>query len=53
MTIEDRKEIIKATFYNFDKDFIMETYEISEEELNKIVEEGKEYLSELEGRDYA
>lgn len=53
MTKEDRKEIVRAIFYKFDKDFIIETYEISEEELNKIIEEEKEYLNELEGRDYA
>ena len=55
MTGEDKKEILKANFYEFDKDFILETYGIKEEEYNKIIEEGKDYLDELKkrGEEYA
>lgn len=47
MTLEDKKEIVKAHFYNFDEDFICETYEITKEELQTIIDENKEYLDTL------
>ena len=47
MTLEDKKEIVKAHFYNFDEDFICETYEITKEELQTIIDENKEYLNTL------
>ena len=53
MTLEDKKEIVKAKFYEYSDEFIMENYSISKDELNKILEENKDYLKELEGRDYA
>ena len=53
MTLEDKKEIVKAKLYEYSDEIIMENYSISKEELNKILEENKDYLKELEGRDYA
>lgn len=53
MTTEDKKEIVKASFYNVPQKIIWENYSISEEEYTKILEENKDYLKELEGRDYA
>ena len=47
MSLEDKKEIVKAHFYNFDEDFICETYDITKDELNTIIEENKEYLDSL------
>jgi hypothetical protein len=47
MSLEDKKEIVKAHFYNFDEDFICETYDITKDELNTIIEENKEYLDNL------
>lgn len=47
MTLEDKKEIAKAHFYNFDEDFICETYDITKDELQIIIDENKEYLDTL------
>lgn len=47
MTLEDKKEIVKAHFYNFDEDFICETYDITKDELKTIIDENKEYLDDL------
>lgn len=47
MTLEDKKEIVKAHFYNFDEDFICETYDITKEEFKTIIDENKEYLNTL------
>lgn len=52
MTIEDKKEIVKAYFYKYDKDLIAENFNISEDEINKIIEENQEVLKELEERNY-
>ena len=53
MTLEDKKEIIRANFYNVPENLILETYSISKEEFEKILKENQEYIKELEERDYA
>ena len=53
MTLEDKKEIVKAKFYEYSDEIIMEIYSISKEELDKILEENQDYIKELEERDYA
>lgn len=53
MSSEDKKEIVKAKFYEYSDDVIMEIHSISKEELDKILEENQDYMKELEERDYA
>ena len=51
MNEEIKKEILKSVFYKMSNEDIQEIYDISKEELDKIVEEDDEkYLKELEMR---
>lgn len=52
MTIEDKKEIVKAYFYKYDKDLIAKIFEITEEKIEEILEGNKDFLKELEERNY-
>lgn len=51
MNRETKYEILKSHFYGLEEKQILEIYEIEKEELEKIIEEGGEYLEELEMRD--
>ena len=53
MTLEDKKEIVKAKFYEYSDETIIEAYSISKEELDKILEENQDYMKELGERNYA
>ena len=51
MNEEIKKEILKSVFYKMSNEDIQEIYDISKEELDKIVEEDNgKYLKELEMR---
>lgn len=52
MNRETKCEVLKSYFYGLEEDQILEIYEIKKEELEKIIEEGKEYLEELGMRSY-
>ena len=53
MILEDKKEILKAYFYKYEKEIISKIFDITVEDIDKIIGENKDYLKELEGRDYA
>lgn len=53
MTLEQKKEIVKATFYEYSKEAISELCDVTEKEIDEILEENQDYLKELEARDYA
>ncbi len=52
MTEETKKELLKAYHYKYDIKTIAEIMNVSEEDVQKVVDEGKEFLKELEARDY-
>lgn len=50
MTVNDKKEIVKAYFYKYDISTIVEIFDIKEDEVNEILKENNDYLKELEER---
>lgn len=52
MTDETKREILKAHFLGYSNDVIASVCDITEEEIDTIIEEGKDILKELEARDY-
>lgn len=52
MNKDTKCEVLKSYFYGMEKDSILEIYSIDEEALNKIIEEGSDYLEELGMRNY-
>lgn len=51
MTDEVKREILKAFFHGYTKDTIASVYNFTEEEIDKIIKEGKDVLDELEARE--
>lgn len=52
MTEETKKELLKAYHYNYDIKTIAEIMNVTEDEVKEVIEEGGEFLKELEARDY-
>ena len=52
MTEETKKELLKAYHYKYDIKTIAEIMDVSEEDVQKVIDEGEEFLKELEARDY-
>lgn len=52
MNEEVKKELLKAYHLGYSVEEISKVAKISEEELNKIIEENEEILKELEARNY-
>ena len=50
MTIELKKEILKANYFGFTAEQISKIYDIDIKTINEIIEEGEKYIKELEER---
>lgn len=52
MNEETKRELLKAHHYGYSVEEIAKVMKISEEEVNKLIEENTEILEELEVRNY-
>lgn len=52
MNEETKRELLKAHHYGYSVEEIAKVMKISEEEVNKLIEENTEILEELEARNY-
>ena len=52
MKEETKRELLKAHHYGYPVEEVAKVMKISEEEVNKLIEENTEILEELEARKY-